>query len=354
MIKSKVNAMTILIKVNAKQPEPELIGQAADVIRNGGLVAFPTETVYGLGANALDERAVRSLFKVKNRPAIDPLIVHLAHTDDLEKVVQQVTDLAKVLAEAFWPGPLTLIQWKRAEVSTLVTSGLDTLATRVPAHPVALALLEAAGVPVVAPSANLFGRSSPTSANHVLKDLGGHIDMVLDGGLTPIGVESTVLDITTDPPVILRPGGLSREELEVVIGKIEIRSENAVSGIAQRSPGMLAKHYAPRAELVLCSGSNPEEVYGKIEKLACKYLNEGKKMGLLLADEDVERLSELDVYKYSLGSQDKLEEIAHRLYAGLRFLDEQGVDLILTRYFGEVGLGLAIRDRLNRAATRIE
>ena len=354
MIKSKVSAMTIILKVNARQPEPELIRQAADVIRHGGLVAFPTETVYGLGANAFDERAVQRLFKVKNRPAIDPLIVHLARTGDLEKVVQQVTDLAKVLAEAFWPGPLTLIQWKRAEVPTIVASGLETLATRVPAHPVALALLEAAGVPVVAPSANLFGRSSPTSANHVLKDLGGRIDVVLDGGPTPIGVESTVLDITTDPPAILRPGGLSREDLETVIGQVEVRSENAVSGKAQRSPGMLAKHYAPRAELVLCSGSNPEEVYSKIEQLAKNYLNEGKQVGLLLAVEDVDRLSELDVFMFPLGPQEKLEEIAHRLYTGLRFLDEQGVDLILTRDFGEVGLGLAIRDRLKRAATRIE
>jgi L-threonylcarbamoyladenylate synthase len=345
--------MTVILKVNPQEPDPEFIERAAEVIKRGGLVAFPTETVYGLGANALDESAVRRIFEVKGRPGIDPLIVHLARGEDLERVVTQVTDLAKKLAGVFWPGPLTLVQWKRPEVPAIVTSGLETLAARVPAHPVAMALLLAAGVPVAAPSANLFGRSSPTTAEHVLKDLGGRIEMLVDGGPATIGVESTVLDITTTPPAILRPGGVSREALEEVIGPVVVKGEKLPPGAPQPSPGMLAKHYAPRAELILCTGTNREEALSKMKQLASHHISEGKRVGLLLTGEDLERLSELDVSTFSLGPQDKLEEIAHRLYFGLRFLDEQGVDLILAREFGEGGLGLAIQDRLQRASSRV-
>jgi L-threonylcarbamoyladenylate synthase len=345
--------MTTILKVNPNSPESELIDQAAQVIRSGGLVAFPTETVYGLGANALDEGAVKRIFEVKGRPEIDPLIVHLADIDQLERVTTHITDLAFKLAEVFWPGPLTLIQWKRIEVPLIVTSGLPTLAARIPAHPVALALLRASGVPIAAPSANLFGRSSPTTAKHVLKDLGGSIEIVLDGGATFIGVESTVLDITTHPPVILRPGGVSREAIEEVIGQVAVRNESTLADKPQLSPGMLSKHYAPHADLVLCTGTNPDEALIKMKRLVENFLFEDKRVGLLVADEDIHLFKGLDATIFSLGKSNELELIAHRLYYGLRELDDQGVDLILTRDFGNLGLGLAISDRLKRAASQV-
>jgi L-threonylcarbamoyladenylate synthase len=345
--------MTIILKVNPQSPEPQLIEQAAEVIRAGGLVAFPTETVYGLGTNALDERAVKRIFVVKDRPEFDPLIIHLAGIEQLEKVAINVSDLARKLAEVFWPGPLTLIQWKRTEVPSIVTSGLPTLAARVPAHPIALALLQESGVPIAAPSANLFGRSSPTTAEHVKKDLGERIDLLLDGGPATIGVESTVLDITTTPPAILRPGGLSREALEAVIGPLVIKGEALPLGVTQPSPGLLMKHYAPQAILILCTGENQSESTEKLKQMTSSYLGEGNRVGVLAVDEEANSFAKLDVVVYSLGPDDNIERIAHSLFAGLRALDEQEVDVILTRDFGNSGLGLAINDRLQRAASRV-
>ncbi|MBE0409435.1 MAG: threonylcarbamoyl-AMP synthase [Anaerolineales bacterium] len=345
--------MTIVIKVDPNQPEPDSINRAAEVIKRGGLVAFPTETVYGLGANALDESAVRRIFEVKDRPEFDPLIIHLAGIEQLESVAIDVSDLTRKLAKLFWPGPLTLIQWKRNEVPSMVTSGLPTLAARVPAHPVALALLKASGVPIAAPSANLFGRASPTTSRHVLNDLGSRIEMLLDGGPTTIGVESTVLDITTHPPTLLRPGGVPLEALEEVIGAIIVQEHSIPAGVSLRSPGMLSKHYAPRAELVLCTGKSPHEALRKMRHLVEKYLDQGLRVGLLLVEEDCSRFEELDVVIYPLGQEMILETIAYSLYAGLRALDDQDVDIILTRDFGDAGLGLAIRDRLKRAASRV-
>lgn len=346
--------MTIVLEVDPKNPDPEVIQLAAEAILRGQLVAFPTETVYGLGSNAMDENSVKRVYEVKGRPDVDPLIVHLASGDDLERVVIQVTGLAKKLAEVFWPGALTLVQWKRPEMPMMVTSGLQTVAVRVPAHPVALALLRAAGVPIAAPSANLFGRSSPTTAEHVLNDLGGHIDVVLDGGPATIGVESTVLDITSNPPVILRPGGVSREELEELIGPLRLSGEMLPVSNSLPSPGMFTKHYAPCTELVVCTGANPDEVLSKMKQITLRCLAEGQQVGLLIADDDIDWFSGLNTQVFLLGSQNDMEQVARRLYAGLRTLDERGVDLILTRFFDERGLGLAIRDRLRRAASRIE
>jgi L-threonylcarbamoyladenylate synthase len=345
--------MTIILKVNPQSPEPQFIEQAAEVIRAGGLVAFPTETVYGLGTNALDERAVKRIFVVKDRPEFDPLIIHLAGIEQLEKVAINVSDLARKLAEVFWPGPLTLIQWKRTEVPSIVTSGLPTLAARVPAHPIALALLQESGVPIAAPSANMFGRSSPTTAEHVKKDLGERIDLLLDGGPATIGVESTVLDITVNPPAILRPGGLPREALEAVIGPIVVHDVFQPAGIAQSAPGMLTKHYAPQARLILCTGESHHESMEKLKGLTSSYLREGFRVGVLAVDEEANSFTGLDVVVYSLGPDDNIERIAHSLFAGLRALDEQEVDVILTRDFGNSGLGLAINDRLQRAASRV-
>ncbi len=327
---------------------PENIVRAAQVLREGGLVAFPTETVYGLGANALDERAAARIFTAKERPPEDPLIVHLSHAAHLEGVARSVPPLARTLAERFWPGPLTLILPKQPCVPDLVTAGLDTVAVRVPAHPIALALIEAAGVPVAAPSANRFGHTSPTTAQHVWHDLEGRIDILLDGGPTPIGVESTVLDLSTEPPRILRPGGVTREQLEAVIGPVTVWNRQMPPESKLPSPGLLERHYAPRARLLFFVGAKAWSAL--IEHLQA-FLAEGKQVGILALDEEARQIEQQGALVYRLGRD--VESAARRMYAGLRWLDSHQVDVILCRDLGESGLGLAIRDRLQRAAAQV-
>ena len=354
--------MTRVLTVRPHAPETGLIVHAAAEILRGRLVAFPTETVYGLGANALDSQAVARVFEAKGRPATDPLIVHLVSADDLRRVARDVPQVAYALARAFWPGPLTLVLPKHSAIPDDVTAGLRTVAVRVPAHSVALALLRASGAPIAAPSANRFGGVSPTTAQHVLDDLAGRIDLILNGGPTPIGVESTVLDVTRTPPLILRPGGVTREALEEIIGPVAVRGECGREAMSspeagsspgpQPSPGLLAKHYAPRAELVLCAGARAAAV----EKMAwLAHLNhaDGRRVGLLLADEDMPNFSDVPARFFCLGPAGDLAQIARNLFTGLRALDEQGVEVILARDFGEQGLGLAIRDRLRRAASQV-
>lgn len=338
-----MGAMTKLLTADTNA-----IAEAAQIIRAAGLVAFPTETVYGLGANALDVNAVGKIFTAKGRPAADPLIVHLSGLNQITRIVRSVSPAAQTLAEIFWPGPLTLILPKRPDVPDLVTSDLDTVAVRVPDHPVALALIQAAGLPIAAPSANRFGHTSPTTAQHVLHDLDGRIDLILDGGATSIGVESTVLDLSSNPPRILRPGGVTREMLESVIGPVTVLGQRKKPEKGLPSPGLLEKHYAPRAEMLLFSGDNAR-------KTLVAYLTEqsaaGRKVGILAADEEAGELEKAGAVVYRLGPD--LNSIARRIYAGMRWLDRQGIDLILCRDFGAGGLGLAIRDRLTRAATKV-
>lgn len=349
--------MARVLVVDPRSPDPELISCAAAYILEQRLVAFPTETVYGLGANALDSTAVARIFVAKGRPPTDPLIVHLASVDDLPLVARNIPPIAFLLARTFWPGPLTLVLPKQHAIPGNVTAGLETVAVRVPAHPVALALLNACGVPIAAPSANRFGSVSPTTAEHVLADLGDQVDLILDGGTTMIGVESTVLDLTGAPAKILRPGGITLEALEGVIGNMVVYADpvNELTSVLvpQRSPGLLAKHYAPRAELLLVRIPDIDRALEKIHRLVHLYLAEGGRVGLLLVEEDAPFFQGLPVKVFSLGSAGDLEEVAHNLYAGLRKLDEQGVDVIVTREYGKQGLGLAIRDRLIRAASRV-
>jgi len=346
--------MTRVLTVNSASSEDESILQAAEVIRRGRLVAFPTETVYGLGADALNPQATARIFEAKGRPTYDPLIVHLASLEDLPRVAREIPDIAYQLADAFWPGPLTLILTKQDIVPENVTAGLPRVAVRVPAHPVANSLLRASGTPIAAPSANRFGRTSPTLARHVMADLDGRIDLVLDGGPTEIGVESTVLDVSGSQPVILRPGGISRERLEAVLGSVQMLSALPAKNITpQVSPGLLDKHYAPRAELVLFHVQGaPAKAIEKMAALAQERTAHGELVGLLLADEDCEQFVGSAVQIFRLGSERDLEGIARNLFAGLRALDDAGVTVILARDFGEHGLGLAIRDRLRRAANR--
>lgn len=344
--------MVQILIVNPDSPEAKYIGIAAEALRHGNLVAFPTETVYGLGANALDIRAVARIFEAKGRPSDDPLIVHLAAASQLPFIAAEIPPVTWQLAEAFWPGPLTLILPKRPEVPNLVTAGRGTVAMRVPAHPVALALLKAADVFIAAPSANRFGHISPTSAKHVLSDLGDRIDVLVDGGETSIGIESTVLDLTAPIPVILRPGGITREMLVEILGNVIMQSGADGKG-PQISPGRLPQHYSPHAELIFLLGPKRSSALAKMRQIAEKELENGRSVGILALDEDFSIFEGLSVQSASLGSESDLWQAANRLYAAMRSLDDQHVDIILARDLGEHGPGLAIRDRLHRAARKI-
>lgn len=347
--------MTEVIRVDAERPDHDDITRAAECLQNGGLVAFPTETVYGLGVHALDRAAVRRLFEAKGRPAHDPLIVHVASFDQLPGLVSEIPDVARALASRFWPGPLTMVLGRGANVPREVTAGLDTVAVRVPAHPVARALLEAARIPIAAPSANLFSRPSPTRAAHVVADLNDRIDMILDGGPAQVGVESTVVDLTVDPPMVLRPGAVSLEALRSVIPFVRPRPDTGYSPPLDEpmaSPGMLSKHYAPRAPLTLYRG-DPAHLDGALLEGARRALSAHKRVGVLAASEDADELRALPLLIAELGPRLDTEQTAARLYAALRELDEQGVDVILARDVSSEGLGRAVSDRLHRAASEI-
>lgn len=348
---------TEVVPIDAAHPNPAVLARAAAVIRAGGLVAFPTETVYGLGAHALDARAVRRVFRAKERATDDPLIVHIAEPAGLEALVTGVPSAAAALARAFWPGPLTLVLPKCPAVPDEVTAGLPSVAVRVPAHPVAHGLLVAAGVPIAAPSANRFMRTSATTAAHVLEDLDGRIEMVLDGGPAGAGIESTVVAAEGGEVRILRPGALTREAIAAVLAELDppvALAEGAGPG-PQASPGMLAKHYAPRARLQLL----PPDA-GELDLLlaAASALARGETVGAALATEAAAALAN---WAWSRGPEEQarvhvedlgpdLESAAHRLFAGLRALDAAGCTLILAREFPGAGLAAALNDRLRRAA----
>ncbi len=340
---------TLLLQVDPLHPDPAPIYRAAAVLKAGGLVAFPTETVYGLGANALDAQAVAGIFAAKERPAYDPLIVHLADVSELAQVTQAASPLTLALAAHFWPGPLTLVLPKAPQVPAEVTAGGESVAVRVPAHPVALALIAAAQTPIAAPSANRFGRVSPTLASHVLADLNGRIDVILDGGATHVGVESTVLSLLTAPPTILRPGGVSREALAQFLGELPLLAQTAPTSTALPSPGTSLQHYAPRARVILYCGTRTA-MCTALRAEAIRLAAQGGRVGLLVAVEDMPVFAGLPAVVQPVGSQAEPEEVARHLFAGLHALDRAGVDVILARDFGAAGLGLAIRDRLTRAA----
>jgi len=330
------------------------IERAAALIRAGELVAFPTETVYGLGANALDATATAKIFTAKGRPNTDPLIVHIADLDQLAALITDADRLLNDLAAKFWPGPLTLILKRSRLVPDLVSAGLPTVAVRMPAHPVALALIRAAGVPIAAPSANRFAHTSPTTAQHVYADLVGRISLILDGGPTAIGVESTILDITARPLHILRPGGVSLEALQNFIPDFIARDERHIDAErnteALPAPGMLLKHYSPNAHLILIEGGSDAVQHAIIERTRA-LVKANKHVGLLLAEEDRASVEALDVPKTFVGGLTDMETIARNLFAALRALDDTGVDMIIARGFPVTGIGAAVRDRLVRAAS---
>lgn len=342
--------MTDVLEVDAATPDPTAIQRAAECLRRGGLVAFPTETVYGLGVNALDRDALRRLFAAKERPSTDPLIVHVPSLVDVEPLVVELPRAARDLAARYWPGPLTLIMRRSARVPDEVTAGLETIAVRIPAHAVARALIAAAGLPIAAPSANRFSRPSPTRALHVLEDLRGRIDLVIDGGPTPIGVESTVLDLAGATPTILRPGAVTADMLREVLPHLHAAPAVISHETGPlRSPGLLAKHYSPRATLRLYEGDGPA-VLARIADDAEDAIRQGKKVGLLIGVDDAAPNAVALTDTRRLPGDDP-KATAAGLYAALRDLDRRGVDLILVRGIPAAeGLGRAIQDRLRRAA----
>lgn len=336
---------TQLIKIDPAHPESHLIQIAAQKIFDGGLVAFPTETVYGLGANALDGDAVNRIFAAKGRPSSDPLIVHIHSLDQLTQVAIEIPDLAYRLAEKFWSGPLTLVLQRNESITPAVSAGLNTVAVRMPSHPVALALLRSANVPIAAPSANLFSRPSPTTAQHVLEDLNDRLDIILDGGRVHIGVESTVLDLTASPSTVLRPGGISLEALRQVIPNCELRNTYLNVEESASSPGMLVKHYSPRAKVLLFDGERESVLRSMVDEVRRHH-----RAGVLMFDEDEEAFDGLGIVASRLGSESDLAQIANNLFSAMRDLDQKNVDVILVRGVKRDGLGLAIWDRLLRAA----
>lgn len=332
--------MTIVINMRDGVDERK-IKVAARLILEGKLVAFPTETVYGLGADALNEEAVKRIFEAKGRPADNPLIVHIADFNDLKKLAREVPKEAKLLAERFWPGPLTIVLPKKDEVPLVTTGGLDTVAVRMPAHEIALALIRAS-TPVAAPSANISGKPSPTLAEHVVDDFYGRIEAIIDGGPTKVGVESTVIDLSSERPTLLRPGGLPLEEIEAVIGPVEIHP--AVKGKnadLARAPGMKYKHYSPNAQVIVVEGPK-EMVREKIRELVREYRSKGYRVGVMATEE-----FEADEF-YHLGRT--VEDVAKNLFKALRELDRRGVDVIIAEGVEERGLGLAVMNRLRKAA----
>ncbi|MCC6178511.1 MAG: threonylcarbamoyl-AMP synthase [Chloroflexi bacterium] len=367
--------MVEVVQVDPVCPDPTVLARAGDILRQGGLVAFPTETVYGLGANALDERAVHRIYAAKQRDPNDPLIVHLGDAAELSTVAASVLPPAAALGERFWPGPLTLVLPKQPVVPDAATAGLPTVAVRVPSHPVAHGLIVAAGVPIAAPSANLFTRASATTAAHVVEDLGGRVDLILDGGPASYGIESTVVAVeeVSEAPLsfdqngqrvcrtvehyearLLRPGATTAEEIAAALSALD-PPVPLLFGAAGRtaSPGLLAKHYSPRATLYLVTGDDAE-ARAALRSAVERGLTAGRRAGVLMADEDVPAFSDLGgrICVEHLGSTRDLGEIARRLFAALRSLDAAGCNAIYARSFGSAGLGLAILDRLTRAAHR--
>ena len=334
---------------NILKPTRYNILKAAAIIKRGGIVAFPTETVYGLGASAFDATAVKKIFKAKGRPSDNPLIVHIGDKSDLSRVITNITSsqdviLIKMLTDAFWPGPLTLILPRNKNIPSIVSAGLQTVAVRMPAHKAALALIKATGVPIAAPSANLSGRPSPTTAEHVVNDLGRRVSLILDGGKTKIGLESTVLDLTAREPVILRQGAITFEALKKIIPNVR-RFERAAKGAA-RSPGMKYRHYAPKTPLLVAKARGRgmlREVLGYISK------NPSANVGVLATRENAPAYARL-AKVLVVGSGKNLAECAGNLFTRLREFDKMNLDVIIAEPLPERGIGAAIMDKLRRAA----
>lgn len=346
---------TIIAKTSIDNIEKEIISQAGDIIRDGGLVAFPTETVYGLGADALNEEAAAKIYQAKGRPSDNPLIAHISNMEMLKPLVKEVPQVAVRLMETFWPGPMTLIFEKSDIVPKGTTGGLETIAVRFPNHPIACALIDAAGVSIAAPSANLSGKPSPTLGQHVVDDLDGRIDMIIDGGRVGMGLESTIIDVTVTPPMILRPGFITYEMIQKVVKEIQI--DKAIFtrpevGLKPKAPGMKYRHYAPSADYRIYRGETAK-VIDTITALANEKSDAGMRTGVITSDQHLnlyrEKLNS-DIILVSLGDLYKPETIANNLFKALREFDKMDTECIFGEAFSEENVGQAIMNRLTKAA----
>lgn len=343
---------TEIVKINQKRINPEeeyKLRRAGEILKAGGLVAFPTETVYGLGGDAMNPRAARKIYAAKGRPSDNPLIIHISRFEDIYKIVKEVPAAAFRMGEAFWPGPLTMILPKAETVPYETTGGLDTVAVRFPSHVVARKLIAYGGGFIAAPSANASGRPSPTSAGHVVEDLDGRVEMIVDGGPVGIGVESTIVDLTAGPPRILRPGYITRKMLEDILGfvDVDVTIMRDDSGQAPKAPGMKYRHYAPAGRLVIVEGE-PEEVAAYINAQVLADGSAGERTGILGTEEQFDKYH-ADVVK-CIGSREDEEAIARNLFAALREFDDEKVTRIYSESFPAQGLGQAIMNRLLKAA----
>lgn len=340
---------TKVIRMDPENIDREAVREAGDILKAGGLVAFPTETVYGLGGDALDEKAAEKIYEAKGRPSDNPLIVHIAEISALDKIATKVPEKARKLAEKYWPGPLTMIFNKNSIVPYGTTGGLETVAVRMPDHPVALELIRNGGGYVAAPSANTSGRPSPTCSLHVEEDLTGKIEMILDGGPVGIGLESTIVDFTEEVPTILRPGYINQEMLEQVIGPVQMDKGLIAcdSSVRPKAPGMKYRHYAPKADLLVVEGT-PEKVQEKIRQLTQEKVREGFLVGIIATDESADGYSQGLVK--SIGTRKDEESIARHLFGVLREFDDCGVSYIYSEAFDTPQMGQAIMNRLLKAA----
>lgn len=343
--------ITKVIKVNSENDNRENYEEAAEILRRGGLVAFPTETVYGLGGDGLSQDAAKKIYAAKGRPSDNPLIVHIADIESLHELTDEVPEKAVKLAEKFWPGPLTMIFKKSNKVPYSTTGGLDTVAVRMPNHPVALKLIQTSGVMIAAPSANTSGRPSPTKAQHVADDLSGKIDMIIDGGAVGIGIESTIVDMTSEVPMILRPGYITQEMLQEEIGEVQvdkaILTKGVQKGLHPKAPGMKYRHYAPKGDLTLYKG-NEEDVVTAINQAVQEKIKSGSKVGVI-ATEETKNKYKADFIK-CIGSRHDEESIARHLYGILREFDDLGVQYIFGECFPSNNFGQAIMNRMLKAA----
>lgn len=337
---------TKILKVNNTKPQISMIRQAARLIQKGEIVAFPTETVYGLGADALNPLAVKKVFEAKGRPADNPLIIHIHDKKDLKKLARDIPEITEKITEKFWPGPLTVVLKKSKIVPKITTGGLDTVAVRMPKNKIASLLIKESGVPLAAPSANFFGRPSPTLAKHVSEDLSGRISMILDGGKTRIGIESTVIDLTSKTPMLLRPGGVTLEQIDGVIGAIKIHPviKGRKSKTVHRSPGMKYKHYSPNAKIILVEGTD-KNVDRKILHLVSKFKKQKKRVGVMVMQKN--HAYKADLVRFVGDSPGK---IAANLFKVFREFDDEKIDIILAQGIDREGLGLGVMNRLGKAA----
>ena len=335
--------------INDINKDNEIIKDAGNIIRDGGIVAFPTETVYGLGANALDENAVKKIFIAKGRPQDNPLIVHVA-SKNIDNLVKDVPKVAKELIDKFWPGPLTIILNKKEIVPDVTSANLNSIGIRMPKDEIALKLIELSGVPIAAPSANISGRPSPTEIKRCIEDLDGRVDYIIGGEKSNVGVESTIVDCTVYPPIVLRPGGITLDMLNEVCEDITI--DKGIKGkpseeFKPKAPGMKYRHYAPKAKVQIIKG-NKEKTIEKINEIVQNYMESKKSVAVLCTNELSDKIFNAEVI--SLGSINNLNDIAKNIFESLRMCDDLKVDLILCEAFNEEGIGLAIMNRLNKAA----